>query len=71
MIWGRKPAIYAAFGVRELWVIDAARRVTHVHREPTPLGYRDLVDRGSDEALRPQAIPELSLILDALELDRA
>jgi Uma2 family endonuclease len=68
---GRKPAIYAAFGVRELWVIDAARRVTHVHREPTPLGYRDVVDRGSDEALRPQAIPELSLILDALELDRA
>jgi Uma2 family endonuclease len=28
---GRKAAIYAEFGVRELWVVDAVRRVVHVH----------------------------------------
>jgi Uma2 family endonuclease len=31
---GRKAGIYAAFGVRELWVIDGRRRETRVFREP-------------------------------------
>ena len=35
---GRKALIYAAFGVRELWVIDAVRLETRVFLEPMPLG---------------------------------
>ena len=29
-----KSAVYAKYGVRELWVIDARKLVTHVFREP-------------------------------------
>jgi Uma2 family endonuclease len=32
---GLKAAIYAKYGLRELWVIDAARLDTHVHRNPS------------------------------------
>ena len=31
---GLKAAIYAKYGLRELWVIDASRLETYVHRDP-------------------------------------
>ncbi len=37
-----KSVVYAAFGVREYWVIDARRRVTTVHRELGEAGYADV-----------------------------
>jgi Uma2 family endonuclease len=64
----RKPRIYAAFGVRELWVIDAVHLVTHVHRDPAPLGYRDIVAHAAYETLTPLFAPGLSLTLSALDL---
>ena len=30
---GRKAGLYASFGIAELWVIDALRLVTHIHRD--------------------------------------
>ena len=33
---GRKIAVYAAFGLREVWVIDAKRAVTWLHRRLAP-----------------------------------
>jgi Uma2 family endonuclease len=39
---GRKAALYANFGIVELWVIDAVKLDTHIHREPTPAGYRSI-----------------------------
>src|SRR5580698_4221680 len=39
---GRKAVLYACFGIRELWVIDAARLTTRVFREPTADTYRDV-----------------------------
>jgi Uma2 family endonuclease len=65
---GRKPAIYAAFGVRDLWVIDAIHLVTHIHRDPAPLGYRDIVAHAADETLTPLLAPALPLTLTALDL---
>jgi Uma2 family endonuclease len=35
---GRKAALYASFGIRELWVVDAVRLTTRVFREPA--GFR-------------------------------
>ena len=64
----RKPRIYAAFGVRELWVIDAVHLVTHVHRDPAPLGYRDIVAHPAYETLTPLLAPALPLTLTALDL---
>ncbi|MEL6289340.1 MAG: Uma2 family endonuclease [Pseudomonadota bacterium] len=37
---GRKAKIYAAGGAPEFWVIDTAKLLIHVHRDPTADGYR-------------------------------
>ncbi len=60
---GRKALIFAAFGIAELWVIDAVSRRTTVHREPTPTGYRRVVDMRPEDMLTALAVPGLSLRL--------
>jgi Uma2 family endonuclease len=60
---GRKALIYAAFGIGELWVIDAVTRITTIHREPTPTGYRQVVDVRPEDALTALAVPGLGLRL--------
>jgi len=65
---GRKAALYASFGIAELWVIDAVRLVTHIHREPQPLGYRSVSEHAPDQRLVPQALPGLAVTLRELDL---
>ncbi len=66
---GRKAALYASFGIRELWVIDAVRLTTRVFREPAADGYRNASDFGPSDRLVPLIAPEaFSLRLDELEL---
>ncbi|TPQ46285.1 hypothetical protein C2U72_25725 [Prosthecomicrobium hirschii] len=60
---GRKPALYAGEGVREYWVIDAARRVTHVHRDLAGDRYRAVTAWPAEADLRPQRIPGFSVRL--------
>lgn len=64
----RKPAIYASFGVAELWVIDAVRRLTHVHRRPEPGGYGSVTVHPGSETLVPLRAPALTLRIDDLDL---
>jgi Uma2 family endonuclease len=66
---GRKSALYASFGIRELWVIDAVRLTTRVFREPMADGYRDARDYAPSDRLVPLIAPEvLAVKLDELEL---
>jgi Uma2 family endonuclease len=66
---GRKAALYASFGIRELWVIDAVRLTTHVFREPAADGYRNMQDLDPADRLVPVCAPEaFALRLDELEL---
>lgn len=65
----RKPDIYASFGVRELWVIDVARRVTHVHREPSSSGYGTVAPVAATDTLVPAHAPAV-LCFTLAELDR-
>jgi Uma2 family endonuclease len=66
---GRKAALYASFGIRELWVIDAVRLTARVFREPGPDGYRDTQDFGPAEQVTPLVAPRaFALRLDQLEL---
>jgi len=65
---GRKASLYAAFGIRELWVIDAVKLETRIHRLPAASGYRSIVDRPPGERLVPQDLPALAVTLTALEL---
>jgi Uma2 family endonuclease len=57
---GRKAGIYAAFGVSELWVIDAVKLQTRIHREPTPTGYRSVADFAPGQRLVPASTPTLA-----------
>jgi Uma2 family endonuclease len=66
---GRKAALYASFGIRELWVIDAVRLTARVFREPAADGYRNASDFGPADKIKPLIVPEaFALRLDALEL---
>ncbi len=60
---GLKAQLYARYEVNELWVIDAARRATFVHREPEREGWRSIAERGPDEALTIAALPSFSMRL--------
>ncbi|HLH51745.1 MAG TPA: Uma2 family endonuclease [Roseiarcus sp.] len=66
---GRKARLYSDFGVAELWVIDAVRLRTHVHRDPRPTGYGSIVEFSADQRLVPGATPALSVTLSELELE--
>ncbi len=57
---GRKAALYASFGIRELWVIHALRLETRIHREPGESGYRYVEDRPATETLTPLLLPSLA-----------
>jgi Uma2 family endonuclease len=66
---GRKAALYASFGIRELWVIDAVKLTTRVFREPAAEGYRDARDFDPANRLVPLIAPQaFALGLGELEL---
>jgi Uma2 family endonuclease len=66
---GRKAALYASFGVRELWVIDAVKLSARVFRDPTAEGYRETRDFGPSDRLAPLFAPDaFALRLDQLDL---
>ena len=54
---GRKAALYARFGVRELWVIDAVRLTIRVFREPAVDGFRSTETLTESEAATPLFAP--------------
>lgn len=65
---GRKAGLYASFGIAELWVIHAVTLQTRIHREPSPVGYRSVVDLPPTETLVPAPLPALAVRLADLEL---
>jgi Uma2 family endonuclease len=60
---GRKASLYARYGVRELWVIDAATRRTFAHQGPKETGWSEIVEKAPEEILRCDAIPDFSIRL--------
>lgn len=65
---GRKAVIYAGYGIAELSVIDAVRLQTRIHRDPTPTGYRSIIDLPPGEQLVPGLEPELAVTLSELDI---
>jgi Uma2 family endonuclease len=65
---GLKSRIYASHGVRELWVVDAATRVTWVHRQPNPDGSWGKEDQvAPTRPVAAEALPEIQI--EMAELD--
>ena len=65
---GRKADLYASFGVREYWQIDAWSLETRVHREPGSAGYGAVTPIAAIERLVPHLVPHLSVRLADLDL---
>jgi Uma2 family endonuclease len=65
---GRKAGLYAGFRIAELWVIDAVRLRTHIHRDATPTGYRSVTEVPPTTRLVPDRVPGLALSLSELDL---
>ena len=65
---GRKSRIYAAYGVCEVWVINANTLVTRVLRQPTKAGYKSARSKAYGRRLEPEHAPELAVSLAELEL---
>ena len=61
---GRKAKIYASFGVRELWVVDAVKLTTRVFTVPRAAGYGQTQDFAPSKTLTPRFAPaEFALAL--------
>jgi Uma2 family endonuclease len=58
---GVKARLYARYGIREFWVIDADRRVAWVHTGPTGETWSSIVERGPQDALTTPAVPGFSI----------
>jgi Uma2 family endonuclease len=59
-----KPALYAAAGVPELWVVDVPGREVRVLREPAAGGYAAERRAGRAEALQALRVPAPPLALE-------
>jgi Uma2 family endonuclease len=66
---GRKAALYASFGIRDLWVIDAVAMTARVFRAPSPEGYAERGLYTASDRIAPSLAPQdFALRLDELEL---
>jgi Uma2 family endonuclease len=64
----RKARLYASFGVREVWVIEAKTLITHVHERPGIDGYAEIRPVDPATPLVPPFAPVLAVTLGALIL---
>ena len=65
----RKAQIYAHYGVREYWVINANSLETTVHQDPSPTGYAAVEIRPATVPTMPVLAPSLGVRLSELDLD--
>jgi len=63
---GTKALLYASHGVRELWVIDVATKVTSVHTGPTGVGWTGVREVLPNETLRATMLPGFEVRVDDL-----
>jgi Uma2 family endonuclease len=65
---GRKSRIYAAYGVREAWVINANTLATRIFRQATKRGYKSTRSKAYGQRLEPEHAPEIAVSLAELGL---
>jgi Uma2 family endonuclease len=66
---GMKARLYASYGVREYWVINAATLATAVHTGQSTAGYGEIKEIGPDDMLSPTLVPELAISLGTIDVD--
>lgn len=61
-----KAALYASFGIPELWIIAIEEACIEVYREPTAKGYRQIQSFRHGQTLSVQAFPNVRFAVDDL-----
>ena len=64
-----KAPLYAAYGVREYWVINAVTLMTRVHRQPSANAYGFTDEVRPDVPLIASLAPSLTISLNVLDVD--
>ena len=62
---GRKLALYAKFGVAEVWIIDIAGSALEIYRQPKEGAYA-LMERRTSGSLTPDRVPSVAIDVAAL-----
>ena len=60
---GLKARLYARFGVRELWVVEANALVTTIHRGPSPDGWQSVTEHPGTDRLAPATFAGFAVTL--------
>ncbi len=68
---GRKIGVYSGFGVRAVWVIDATRARTWLHRRRGAEGYGEIIEAVAGEPVTPILAGELAVRLSDLGISAA
>ncbi|WP_156680019.1 Uma2 family endonuclease [Sphingomonas profundi] len=62
-----KAPLYAGFGIRDYWVVDAVRRTIRVHRDPVDGIYRDVEEYEAHDPVAALLLPGVTIRLDMLD----
>lgn len=62
-----KAPLYAGFGVRDYWVVDAVRRTVRTHRDPFDGRYRAVEEYEAHDPVGALLLPGIAIRLDALD----
>ncbi|MEI9851024.1 MAG: Uma2 family endonuclease [Sphingomonas sp.] len=62
-----KARLYARYGVRDYWVVDALRQTIRVHRSPGDGVYTDVEEYEAQDAVTALLLPGITIRLDALD----
>jgi Uma2 family endonuclease len=66
---GEKADLYAAVGILDYWIVNLVDRAVEVCRDPHDGRYRSVQTFGTGSIVKPIAIPEALLSVDALFAD--
>jgi Uma2 family endonuclease len=61
-----KLPLYARHGVPEVWLVDLQARSLRQYREPTPQGYRIMLDASATDTIAPNTLPQVAISLAEL-----
>jgi len=61
-----KLPLYAGAGITEVWLVHLEDRAVHVYRGPERGQFAESLVAGGEEALSPEALPDLALTLDEI-----
>lgn len=62
-----KAPLYARYGVRDYWVVDAVRQTIRVHRAPVDAVYTDVEEYEAHDTVTALLLPSVAIRLDTLD----